>query len=133
MGWVCVGEGPTITGGHEGSVCILCCAYPALCGTQTTQKLHLSGLVPSGNIPDCSMIGRAPQEWLNAKGVSLTLIGEDTEAAESRKHHEGSLRRPAEACLVSGSLNELNVLGEQGRQGDSSIRHVFSHCSIHSS
>ena len=55
------------------------------------------------------MIGRAPQEWLtdDAKGVSLTLIGEDTEAVESRKGREGSLRRPAEACLVSDSLNEL--------------------------
>lgn len=54
------------------------------------------------------MIGRVPQEWLtDAKGVSLTLIGEDTEAVESRKDREGSLRRPAEACLVSDSLNEL--------------------------
>lgn len=108
VGWVCAGEGPTITSGHQGSVCALCWACSVLRGTQTTQRSHLSGLVPSGNIPDCSMIGRVPQEWLtDANGVSLTLIGEDTEAVESRKDREGSLRRPAEACLVSDSLNEL--------------------------
>lgn len=43
----------------------------------------------------------------DAKGVSLTLICEDTETVESRKDHEGFLKRPAEACLVSDSLNKL--------------------------
>lgn len=61
-----------------------------LCFPQTTQKFHLSSLVPSGNTPDGSMIERALQEWWEGcKGNFLALVGEDTEAVRSREECEG--------------------------------------------